>query len=114
MENTQNDNLDTKFGAINSRFDDLIDFLGEQFENIKIQFDSVNIRFDGVKGQFAEVKSELGEIKGRLTRLEDGQDKVWHEIVELRQENKVGAYRVGRVEDWVIKAAKKIHLPYNP
>jgi hypothetical protein len=36
------------------------------------------------------------------------------ELKVLTDDKTVGAYRSGRMESWIKKAAKKINLPYNP
>ena len=93
---TKFDNIDNSFKDVDSRFNDV----DKRFNNIESRFGNVDIRFDG--------------IEGRLEKLEITQDYMLGELKELKEEKIVGTYRSQRMESWIMLAAKKLDLPYNP
>lgn len=83
-----------------SEYGELIEFLTGQFFNIEQKFKKIDERFD--------------RIELRLDRVEDSIHFLHKEVYELRQENTVNAHRSYRMENWIIKASKKINVPYKP
>lgn len=53
-------------------------------------------------------------ISEKFIKLENTQDYMLGELKLLNGEKTVSAYRSTRIENWVIEAAKKLNLPYNP
>ncbi len=85
---------------------DLYDFLVDRF-------DKIDGKFTEVDNQFSQVDDRFDQIDGRLDNLENTQDYILGELRDLNEEKTVSAYRSVRIESWVIKAAKKLDLPYE-
>ncbi len=98
--NTEADNLESRFDRLESKFDEFIDFVTIQFQKVEQRFDSIDQLFE--------------KVDERLDKLENRMDFSIGELKEMRQENIVAAHRSHRIESWVIKASKKINLPYHP
>ncbi len=93
---------------------DLYDFLVSKFDNIDNRFNDVDKRFNDVESRFGNVDIRFDGVEGRLEKLEITQDYMLGELKELKEEKIVGTYRSQRMESWIILAAEKLDLPYNP
>lgn len=82
-----------------SKYNELFEFLVDQFARIDERFDGVDARID--------------KIEDRLGKVEHTMHYLLKESREMRIELTVGAHRSHRMEDWIIRAAKKINLPYQ-
>ncbi len=112
---------------INKKLDELINFLVSQFDRVEKRLTSLENGQEKIlsrvtsleKGQqqiLTRVMSlENGQEKtiSRLTGLENGQDHILGELKTLNEDKEVGAYRSRRMESWIVRASKKIDLPYN-
>jgi len=97
-----------------SEYGELIEFLTDQFFKIEENFRKIDERFDKVDERFDKVDERFNKIDERLDRLENGQDHILGELQKLQLENTVGVHRSHRMEEWIIKASKKIYVPYKP
>lgn len=92
--------------------------LNSRFDEIDNRFKKIDSRFDLQDASFNELleflTKQFGNIEARLSNLEVNQDYTIKQIQDLRQENAFGGHKSNRMENWIIKAAKKIDLPYNP
>lgn len=91
---------------VKSQYNELFEFLSERFTHIDKRFEQIDQRFEQIDQRFDKVEE-------RLNRLEVGQDYIFGELKALRQESVVSGHRSQRMESWIIRAAKKIDLPYN-
>lgn len=98
----------------NSQYNELIDFLTRRFDKIDQRFERIDERFDGIDEQLVGHDTTFVSISERLDNLENGQDRILGELLLLRQESTVSSHRSRRMEEWIIAAAQKIGIPYNP
>lgn len=71
-------------------------------------------RFDAIDERFDKIETRSNKFEFRLGRIENTQDHILGELKALSEERIIGTHRTNEIEDWVIKAAKKINLPYHP
>lgn len=108
------DRLDSRFTNLESRFDGM----ESRFEAMESGFEAMESRFGRLESKFDEfidfVGAQFANVDSRLDNLDKGQDFLLKEVRELRIENTVGAHRSHRMEKWIIRASKKINVPYQP
>lgn len=97
-----------------TQYSNLIDFLTERFDSIEKRLELLEIGQENILRRLTGVETDQKKMLGRMDKVKIGQDKAWKAISDLSQELKVANYRSERVENWVVKAAKKIQLPYRP
>ena len=95
------DYLDKKFDSVNKQFvniDKKFDNVDKQFVNIDKKFDNVNKqfvnidkKFDNVNKQFVNIDKKFDnvdkQIKNKFDKVLSGQDKIFKELGDLKQES---------------------------
>jgi hypothetical protein len=77
-------------------------------------FDFLSQRFDRLESRIINLEEGQNNTQKQIKGLQNTQDSMLGELKVLTDDKTVGAYRSGRMESWIKKAAKKINLPYNP
>lgn len=103
-----------KIDKLESKLDQFIDFVTIQFQKVEQRFESIDKRFEKVDERFERVDERLGKLEDGQEKMFNHLDHIYGELKSMRQENTVAAHRSHRIENWVIKASKKINLPYHP
>ena len=79
----------------------------ELFNFLVKRFDSVDLRLDSLETKVDALENKMGVV-------EITQDSILGQLQTLNQEMAISNHRMARIENWTIKAAKKINLPYHP
>lgn len=80
----------------NTQYSELFDFLSLKFEAVDLKLE------------------KLDKLEKEFSVMQNTMDLVIGELKSIREEITMGAHRSYRMESWIVKAAKKINLPYNP
>jgi chromosome segregation ATPase len=94
-------------GVTKSEFHKEINKLETRLDNVDIRLDKVETRLDNMEIKLDKFQDKLSEV-GSLMR------RILKELTDMRTELKLVIYRLGEHDQWIIKAAKKIAIPYNP
>jgi chromosome segregation ATPase len=83
-------------------YQQLVEFLGQQFTEVDRRFDEVNRRFTEVGGRFTEVDRRFDELAGQLAELRRDMlghfDEVYRRLERLEQEYHAITQGLRRIE----------------
>lgn len=71
-------------------------------------------RFDSVDSRLDSLETKVDALENKMGVVEITQDSILGQLQTLNQEMAISNHRMARIENWTIKAAKKINLPYHP
>ena len=96
------------------QYNELFDFLVKRFDSVDSRLDRLEDRVGSLENKVDSLETKVGVLENKMGVVEITQDSILGQLQTLNQEMAISNHRMARIENWTIKAAKKINLPYHP